>query len=856
MSQDTATEQKATVSLSINGRAVEVPRGATLLKAARMNGFKIPTLCYLDKIHSIGSCRVCSVEVEGVASPVMSCVTPVSDGMVVTTDNERIKEYRRNMIQFILVNHPLDCPVCERSGECQLQNLTYELGITKHPWETEGHKKVPVVDWGLIRYDRNLCIMCERCIDICREVQGLAALKIDGTGYYSKVNTVTGEKLDCDFCGQCWSVCPVGAISSGITFSARSWEMEKTETICYHCGVGCSFHVNTKQGKIVRITSRDTVGANRGNLCSRGRFGFEFVQSQDRLTAPLIRKGHGFETTDWDTALGYIADKLKQLAGQHGAVAGIGSERATNEDNYAFQKFFREVLGSGNIDNLANMAAPATGAGIFEAISDIPATCSFDELKQGNLFVFIGLDGSNENPVVSNHLREAIVGHGAEAALLYSKEAFFFPAPKMNLMYGYATMHHTVLALLGRVAKDVKANGSMGSDIPQSFAQTLELAAQNAETMLDAALNAQLGELAGLIRKKKDPVFIVGQEAQRHPQAAAIVQNIANLARATGGRLMVLREYCNTLGVNDMGVTPNVLPGYAKETRPELKSHKNVCDQLHSHDAKALIIADEDVLRRSADFLKFRDAMDKAEFTVVIDHFYTPTAMAADVILPSCTAAEKDGTFTNIEGRIQRVRRAVAPVGQSRPLWQIMADLAKKMGTDFGYKNAVNVSMEIATKVPLYRDMLKGGLAPYKELLADASRMKWVDPVPMKETPGAMTVLPEHSLFVMGLYTDYCPSLRTLVGKHFADFHVEGKPYVDISPKDAELLGVGEEDTLLFKTPRKEWKGRARINAQVASGSIRIPDEMDQFPKVTMVAGGKEIPCYNSRGLESGEGKC
>ena len=855
MSHPETTEQKATVTLTLDGRTVEVASGDTIIQAAAKNGIKIPTLCYLKKMRPIGSCRVCSVEVEGIASPVMSCVTPVSDGMVVTTDSPKIREFRKNMIQFILVNHPLDCPVCERSGECQLQNLTYEFGIHKHDWATLPPKRVPMVDWDLIQYNRNLCIICERCVVICREVQGLAALKIDGTGNSGRINTITGEKLDCDFCGQCISVCPVGALSSGMYFSSRSWEVEKTQAVCPHCGVGCSFNVNVKNGKVVRVTSSDAIGNNKGNLCARGRFGYEFVQSPDRLTAPLIRRGHGFETTDWDTALGYIADRLKEYVGVRDAVAGIGSERATNEDNYVFQKFFRQVLKSGNLDNMSSMANPEMGVSRFDAFGDIPMTCSFDELKEGNLFVFIGLDGSNENPVVSNHIREAIYGHGAEVALLYSKRAEFLPAPRAKLVYDYTLLHQTVMALLGGVAKNIAGEGGFpgGVQIPQEIGRKIETSANSAVGQLDAELQSQLAGLVSLIRKRQKPVFLVGQEAQHHPQSAAIVQNIANLARITGGRVMVMREYCNTQGVSDMGVVPNMLPGYVKETNPDLQVTRNMCDLLHTHVAKAFFVVDEDPLRRHPDFLKFRSALDKADFTVVIDKFYTQTAMASDVILPSCTAMEKAGTFTNIEGRVQRFSATVSPVGLSRPVWQIMSDLAKKMGVDFGYAGSNDVTADIAQNVPMYRDIKKGAsLAHYGEMLKATPQLRWVEPKAMGKLgkDGGMVVLPEHSLFVMGVYTDHCPSLRHLVGKHYADFHMEGKPYVDMNPGDASRLGLVAEDTLVFKNPKKEWKGRVRINPDVRLGSLRIPDEMDQFPVMTMVAGGKEVECVNQVGLE------
>jgi formate dehydrogenase alpha subunit len=845
-----AVEAKAMVTVTINGASIEVPSGTTILQAARKHGHNVPTLCYLAKTHSIGSCRVCSVEVEGVSSPVMSCVTPVAEGQVIYTDTEKLKEYRKNMIEYILVNHPLDCPVCERSGECSLQNLTMQFGIQKPRWKTNEHKKAPVVDWGLIRYDRNLCILCERCVVVCREVQGVAAYKIDGTGNAAKINTVTGEKLDCDFCGQCISVCPVGALSSGIYFSSRSWEVKKTPTVCPHCGVGCSFNYDVKNNQIIRVTSRDSIGNNKGNLCSRGRFGYEYVQSDQRLTAPLLKKGAGFVSTDWETALDYVAHNLKKYQGTKNAVAGVGSERATNEDNYALQKFFRDVLASGNLENLANMSGSATASGMFENFSDFGVTCSYIELKHGNTFVYVGMDGSNENPVVSNLVREAVNAHSAEVALLYGKEAVFLPAPKLKIAYDYAQLNQTMLALLAGVAENVKAEGQFpgGAPVSPEFAQKVSSA-----TISDENVKAGLADLVKLLRKKGKPVYLVGLEAQNHPQAKAIVRNIVNLAKITGGRVMVSREYCNSQGVNDMGVAPNVLPGYVKETRPALKMEGSLLDSVQSGAAKALIIADEDPLRRHPDYFKFRSALDKAEFVVVTDQFYTETAMAADVILPTCTAAEKSGTFTNIEGRIQKIRPAIAPVGQSKPLWQIVAELAKRMGSDFGYADASDVAHEISSKVPMYNDATKdASFAGYAGKVTRTAELKIEEPAPMKNpsATGALTVLSNHSLFALGVYTDHCPSMIHLEGKHYPDFHFGGRPKVEMNPADGKRLGCTDDDAVLFRHPKKELTASVVLNPAVKAGSLRVPEEMDSFAAVKLVVNGREIECLNRAGLE------
>ncbi|GMT42214.1 MAG: NADPH-Fe(3+) oxidoreductase subunit alpha [bacterium] len=852
------------VEITLNGRKTTVAAGTTILEAARMNGLHIPTLCWLEKLQPIGACRVCAVEVEGVDSPVMSCVTPVAEGMNVKTKSEELNKYRADMIRFILVNHPLDCPVCERSGECHLQNLTYTFGIKEHVWKTAKYEKIPVKDWGLIRYDKNLCILCERCIKICREVQGVAAYQIDGNGFDSRVNTVTGEKLDCDFCGQCISICPVGALSSGIIFAARSWDMIKMKTVCPHCGVGCSFHLNIKkgikvnaEGRIIRVTSDDAIGHNNGNLCVRGRFGYEFTHSVDRLATPLIRDGENHVAADWETALDLIAQKLSGYRSSHGnnAFGAIGSERATNEDNYVFGKFFREVLGSGDIDSMVNMLSPHTASGLFEVFGDFPMTCSIGKFRSANLFVFIGSNGSSENPVLSNHIRWAMMDHGAEAAAAFSRDAVFEPAPRIQLPYDYAAMHEFLISLLSGTVESINKDGAIIENsvpITDDWRAKLKEAASDARRKVDESLNLKIAEFIKLIRKQGSPVYIVGSEAQRHPSGKAIIRNIVNLAKLTGGSVMLTREYCNSRGAIDMGLAPDILPGCVPETRNELKSRGSLLSLMEEGKIKALIIADEDPLRRHPDRERFSTAMQKVEFVVVTDQFYSLTCREADVILPTTVSAEKSGSFTNLEGRIQRFDAVVKPPGKSRSVLEIFGELARRMGGDFQYENSGDVTAEISDKVTIYGQIGEdGGFADYSPLVNADSSLRWEEPAPIKNFFKGSTflLLPDSTIFELSPYTDYCPTMREKLGLQGMDFTKGSKPPVCFNPADAEKMSLSEGDAVAFKNGGGKWEGVVRISMGVRSGSIRIPDDKNRFPRIKLVANGTEFDCINTEGL-------
>ena len=809
----------AIVELSINGTSVKVKEGTTILNAARSIGIGIPTLCYLEKLKPVGSCRLCSVEVEGIDSSVMSCTTPVTAGIKVTTHSEKLEKFRQEMMRMILVNHPLDCPVCERSGECSLQNRTYELNVQGHDWKTNSHKKVPVVDWRLIRYDENLCIMCERCVKVCREVQGVAAYKINGNGYDAKIDTVTGKPLDCDFCGQCISVCPVGALSSGIYFSGRAWEMKKSETVCSHCGVGCSFFANTKHESLVRVTSNDFIGINNGNLCARGRFGYEYAQSEERISTPLSKLGEGLAETGWDDAMAEVSSRLKEYKEKFGSksIVGIGSERSTNEDNYAFQKFFRESLGSGNIDNVANMENSSVCSALFDTYGGFAITANYNDIKESNLFVFIGADGSNESPVVGNMIRNAIINNSAEVALAYSKAGRFLPEPKIQLPYDYKDMNGFLLSLLDATIK----SGSASVKADASFASTVSDSASKVK--LDEKLQDRVSQLVELTEKKDKPVYFIGKEAQDHPNAKAIVGNIINLAKLTDGKVFIFREFSNTQGANDMGVAPNTLPGYVKGEGAD----GGVIELLESGEVKALVIMNEDVVARYHDSARMKSAISKAKYVVVIDQFQNETTAMADMVLPSVTAFEDGGHLTSMEGRCQKVRASIKPVGQSRPAWKILTGLSNLTGKSIGFAEVEDVSKEIVDKISFYKDRAQDGLIDYSSVGGADDKMKIYESDSVNIDKGSYVLLSDMSLYSLGLYTDKCPSLKQVQGGHYDNADIKDSPLVDFNSADGAELGLGEGDALSLKFANGQWKGKVRFNKGVKAGSIRVPHVMD-----------------------------
>jgi predicted molibdopterin-dependent oxidoreductase YjgC len=347
------------MNVTINGKVCEAQEGQTVLQVARANGIQIPTLCDMPELTPTGACRICMVEIEGMRSLMASCSSPVADGMKVETHTERVLNARRFVVDLLLSCHPLDCLTCEKNGDCTLQNLAYELGLTGSRMEGERHAYPVDLSNPFIVRDYNKCILCQRCIRACDEIQGIQAIKNSYRGFDTKVATAfdsTLQESNCVFCGQCVQVCPVGALTEKKAKGlGRAWETEKVRTTCPYCGVGCQLYLHTKGERIAKVTAVEDGSPNKGRLCLKGRFGYDFIYSKDRLTSPLIKENGTFREASWDEALDLVATKFKQIIAESSpdAIAGVSCARSINEDSYQMQKLFRAVIGTNNIDHCA-----------------------------------------------------------------------------------------------------------------------------------------------------------------------------------------------------------------------------------------------------------------------------------------------------------------------------------------------------------------------------------------------------------------------------------------------------------------------------------------------------------------------
>jgi len=834
------------VNLTIDGKKIVADKEKTVLEAATENGIYIPTMCYLKKLNPIGSCRVCLVDVEGADDPMTSCQLPVMEGMVVSTKSDSVIELRQLMVKLILVNHPVDCTVCERSGECRLQDITYEFGISRQDLKAEPVERQKRYDWKLIRYNPYLCILCERCIRVCHEVQGVSAYKIKNNGFRSVIDTVDEKPLDCDFCGQCIAVCPVGAMSSGLVLQARSWELSKVRTVCSYCGVGCSINLDVKKGKVYRITSDDNIGINNGNLCAMGRFGYQCIDTEERIKTPLIRKGDKLVPASWDEALKVVSNKFKEIKNHNGgeAIAGIGSERASNEDNYLFQKFFRTVLGSHNIDNPLNMENSSFGSGLFEKF-DLPLINSTEYINKSDVIFTVGADACEENPVLGNIIRMAMRDKEAKLVVASSRDVGFRPPPDFRLVYKYGS---EILLINGIIKAIVERQGARGKgqEIEGSkeffdYLNGIKLEDVSSRTGISVEL---IKTIASNLNKSKLPVILCGREIYTHPRGVEIVHALQNLTNIINGNIILYREHCNSQGVNDMGVLPDMYPGYRKTTDTEAKGNfeklwrgtlpvkgkvttTNIIDDAIDGKIKALYVIGEDIIHRSHNDNRTREALKNIDFIVVQDIFMSDTALYADVVLPSSSFSEREGTWTNMEGRVQKINKAIEPIGESRADWEAIKELANIMGGNFKYSFAEDIFKEITTVVPAYAGITYSSIKNDGKVVnyQSQSRRRFsvvqhreIESIGDNDMP--FILLSGNTFFHLGALSRKSAAMNMLTPECM----------VEINPADAENLRIKDKDTVTVESRNGSITIKTKVTDKSPQGVVFVPVNFENSP--------------------------
>jgi formate dehydrogenase (NADP+) alpha subunit len=706
----------------------------TILQLAEEMGIAIPSMCYDSHLTPLGACRVCLVEDENSGRLLASCVTPIAAGMNINTKSARVLETRRNVVELMLASHPDSCIVCDEGNRCKLRQIATDLGIGLVSFE-----KIPiyheVVDLNpFIRRDLSKCVKCGRCIRADQDIAVVGAIDYTDRGFESRPATFCDaplEKTECNFCGICVSMCPTGALSASSRVSTLTGD-RATRTTCPLCAAGCQILLEHRQGRVLGVSpAKDDRSVNHVSLCVKGHYGMDFINSEGRLTTPLIRKNGELTAAAWDEALELVAsrfDEIKKNKGP-GALGAIGASSCTNEENYLLQKLVRVGWGCNNVDSGARLRGCALSAGIAEVLGAGEMTNPISHIRDADEILVIGADPLNENPIAGQLIKQAVKLSGARLTLVNSIDQGLtaFADARLCLRPG---AHNAFLAGLIREIMDVcKLPRESNDDDVAWFAKMRE----KVEVFTPEKVEEATGIPAKLVKKTaerlgnaKSLAIIFGADLACEKGARLSGVLLATLARLTGhiGKagcgLFPLASSLNDQGALDMGAQPGKLPGWHDVDDSEVREafgkiwdtalpEKNGLDYLsmieaaRAGDLAGLYVVGENPVSDCPGGQEVKIALSKLDFLVVQDRFLTETASLADVVLPSATFAEKDGSMTSVERRIQLVRKAFEPPGQARPDWEILLDLMRRLGLESSIKNPVDIFSEINKAVAMYR---------------------------------------------------------------------------------------------------------------------------------------------------------
>jgi NADH-quinone oxidoreductase subunit G len=745
MSENKLTQTDATlnppttdlVNIKINGVAVQVPKGENIIESARRIGVDIPYFCYHPRLSKgdAANCRMCLVEVASTApdgsvrkmpKPQAACTMPASEGMVVETETPMIIKDRKGILEFLLINHPLDCPVCDRGGECPLQNNTLFYGPpTSRFIEEKRHypKAYPLSEH--VVFDRERCIQCARCTRFTEDISGDSQLGFLKRGADIEVGSFANTAYESKFSGNVIELCPVGALlSRDYRFKARPWDLLTQKSVCSRCSNGCNIKLDYRVDKVQRVNARLNEEVNEEWTCDRGKFGHGYISSDSRLKQPLVKRGDKWEPISWKEAYALLASKLKE-AGT--AAAGIGGAHATNEDAFVFQKLFREVLKSGNIDSrIGNYQGPGNGP-VFSRLGYHSTGTSIADIENKKTIFVIGSELADEQPIVFLRVRKAARFKGASVinALDRVVEGTTNTADfaAVNLIYRPGTevaLLNGLLNLLLNTEGYAAPEGVNTTAVKSAVAEwTAEKTA--AETGLDAA---EIVKAASLLASGSLAV-IAGKSVTEHanfPDAASALCNLVIAAGQPDALNIPVTEF-NAHGAADMGVLPDIGPGYTSPTVTGLNT-RGILEAAAAGTVKALWIVGEDLLENYADRALAEKALENCPFIVINELSLTRTASMADLILPVASIAEKDGTVTSCERRIQRIHRAFDISGEVKPDWLVFAETAELLGAGWTYVSARDIWRDIASAVPTHKSIT------LKSLGESGIRWSYAQPAP------------------------------------------------------------------------------------------------------------------------------
>ncbi|WP_424136885.1 formate dehydrogenase subunit alpha [Roseomonas chloroacetimidivorans] len=865
---------KDTVTLTVDGHAVAVPRGTSVMAAAMTLGTKIPKLCATDSLEPFGSCRLCLVQIEGRRGFPASCTTPAEDGMVVHTQNDAIAKRRRGVMELYISDHPLDCLTCSANGDCELQEMAGAVGLreVRYGYDGANHLDAPKDESNpYFTFEASKCIACSRCIRACEEVQGTFALTMEGRGFGSKVSPGGTDFMssECVSCGACVQACPTATLNEKSVIAAGTPE-HSVVTTCAYCGVGCSFKAEMKGDQLVRMVPYKDGKANEGHSCVKGRFAFGYATHKDRITKPMIRARitDPWREVSWEQAISHAASELRRIQAKYGqdAIGGITSSRCTNEETFLVQKMIRGAFGNNNVDTCARVCHSPTGYGLKTTLGTSAGTQDFASVDHADVILVIGANPTDAHPVFGSRMKKRLRA-GARLIVADPRRIDLVKSPHIRTEHHLQLLPGTNVALVNALAHVVVTEGLVAEDYVrercdlaefESWARFIAQEKNSPEAVepITGVPADRVRAAARLYATGGAAAIYYGLGVTEHSQGSTTVMAMANLAMATGniGKLGAgvnpLRGQNNVQGACDMGSFPHEFSGYRHvsddatremfeatwgvplSSEPGLRI-PNMLDQAVGGRFKGIYIQGEDIAQSDPDIKHVTAGLAAMECVIVQDLFLNETAKYAHVFLPGSSFLEKDGTFTNAERRINRVRRVMAPLGGMAD-WEVTMALSNALGFPMEYRHPSEIMDEIARLTPSFAGV------SYAKLEAVGS-VQW----PCNEAAPLGTPMMHVDRFVRGkgrfMITEFVPTdertgarfpLILTTGRILSQYNVGAQTrrtensrwheedVLEIHPFDAEHRGIRDGELVALESRSGEIALRAVISERMQPGVV------------------------------------
>ena len=864
-----------TVSLDIDGIEVTVPAGTSVMRAAAQAGVAVPKLCATDSLDAFGSCRLCVVDIDGRKGTPASCTTPCEDGMVVHTQTPHVAKIRRGVMELYISDHPLDCLTCPANGDCELQDMAGVVGLreVRYGFEGENHLEAPKDESNpYFTFDESKCISCSRCVRACGEVQGTFALTISGRGFGSKVTSGAGESFlesECVSCGACVQACPTATLQEKSVIEL-GMPTRTVKTTCAYCGVGCSFKAELRGNELVRMVPDKDGGANAGHSCVKGRFAWGYASHPDRITSPMVRESitDPWREVSWDEAIDYAALRLKEIQHAYGidSIGGITSSRCTNEEVYVVQKMIRAAFGNNNVDTCARVCHSPTGYGLKQTFGTSAGTQDFASVEDADVIVVIGANPTDAHPVFASRMKRRLRA-GAGLIVIDPRRIDLVKSAHIAASHHLQLQPGTNVAVVNAMSHVVATEGLIDREFVAERCDLASFAAWEEFIRLPENSPEHLAEQTGVpaetvraaaraYAEAPNAAIYYGLGVTEHSQGSTMVMAMANLAMATGniGRSGVginpLRGQNNVQGACDMGSFPHEFPGYRHVSDDTVREQfeslwstslrgepglriPNMLDAATVGEFRAIYIQGEDIAQSDPNTAHVKAALAAMDLVIVQDLFVNETAAFAHVVLPGTSFLEKDGTFTNAERRINRVR-PVMPSRTGKSEWEATCALATALGYPMHYDNAAQIMDEIASITPTFAGVSF-------EMLDRVGSVQW----PCNAASPTGTPIMHVDAFVRGkgqfITTPYVPTderstrkfpLLLTTGRILSQYNVGAQTrrtanviwhpedLLDMHESDAEVRGISDGTWVEVSSRAGRTAMRARISDEVPPGVV------------------------------------